>query len=156
MKVVIIEDNPLKAQQITDALLEFDSSIEIEQRRSYQSGLRFLLNDRADLIVLDMTMPTYDITANEKGGRHRPYAGRDVLDEMKRKSIKSKVVVVTQFETFGEGLERKSLEVLRGELQNAFPDLYLGTVYYSSKLSGWRIELCNFVKKISEELRANE
>ena len=150
MICLIIDDNALKTEQLATLVKETVPDVQIETRRSYQSGLKYLLSEHADLVLLDMTMPTYDVTVKEKGGRQRAFAGRDILDELKRRSIVVPVVIATQFETFGD--DKKSLSQLCKELENDFPDIYLGTIYYNTKLSEWRDSLIRTSLKLANNL----
>jgi hypothetical protein len=97
-----------------------------------------------------MTMPTYEISLAEKGGRIRPYAGREILSAIKRRKLVSKVVIVTQFESFGEGSEVMTLEQLKSRLQQEFPMNYVTTIFYQPSESGWRERLEQVVGHIEE------
>jgi CheY-like chemotaxis protein len=141
MTVLIIEDDPNKLRQISDHIRSLAPSATISERSSYQSGLREIVAEPPELILLDMSMPTYDISPTERGGRTRVYAGRDVLREMQRRGIGSKVIVVTQFESFGEGPTRKTLPELTAELRRGFPENYVTTVYYHPAQSDWKSQL---------------
>ena len=81
------------------------------------------------------------------GGRKRLYAGRDVLHEVRRHKIQAKVIVVTQYETFGQGSQRRTLVELRQELGEEFAGTYLGTVYYYPSRSDWRTELSKLLRR---------
>lgn len=138
MKILIIEDDHNKAKKICDFLREAAADSAVTERRAYQSGLKEAIAANPDLIVLDMTMPTYEISLSEKGGRIRPYAGREILSAIKRKKLTSKVVIVTQFESFGEGADVMTLEQLKTKLQQEFPENYLTTIFYQPSESSWR------------------
>nr|WP_128797651.1 response regulator [Corallococcus coralloides] len=141
MKILIIEDDFNKLQRISELVRERAPTAEVTERKSYQSGLKEALRAHPDLIVLDMSMPTYDISPTEKGGRTRPYAGREILSELKRKKISSKVIIVTQFESFGEGAEALTLLQLNKQLQADHTGNYVSTVYYHPSETGWRDNL---------------
>lgn len=83
MNFLIIEDDDNKIKQICEFLLSKYPTALLTTRRSYQSGLKEIINHKPyDLIFLDMSMPTFDVTPNNSGGRFRTYAGRDILEEM--------------------------------------------------------------------------
>jgi hypothetical protein len=63
------------------------------------------------------------------------------LREIQRRNLPSLVVIVTQFETFGEGEERLTLSQLSEELAKEFPRHYSGTIYYHPAQSDWRASL---------------
>jgi len=146
MKILLIEDDQHKAKQIIDYLIDkfVDSSVEI--RKSYQSGLKELLANSYDLVLLDMQLPNFDIKSGEDGYKFRKLAGIDILRELTRKKIACKVIVVTQFETFGEGEFYLELKDLKQILKQDFKSLYIDTVFYSPDKSLWQTELFQLIK----------
>ena len=143
MNTLIVEDDENKRKQISEFLKSEIPDIYIAERKSYQSGLKEILKGNIDLILLDMSMPTYDISSTEAGGRPRPFAGRDILRYMDRKKIKVPVIIVTQFETFGEAEETISLSELQTMMEKNHTNTYKGTVYYNASLNSWKDDLKN-------------
>ena len=94
-------------------------------------------------------MPTYDVTLTEGGGRPQAYAGRDILQQMERRNITTKAVVVTQFDRFGQAEDEITLEALDAQLQAAFPVTYVGAVYYNVGYVGWRESLQSIVNQLN-------
>jgi CheY-like chemotaxis protein len=141
MKIVIVEDDVNKSSQLHEQVCQMFPSAQCEECRSYRSGLKRIVEERPSLVILDMSMPTFDVGPKDKGGRTRAFGGKDILEEMRRRRIVARVVVVTQFETFGEGAQKKTLNELQGELKAEFAELYVGTVYYHPAHSNWRLEL---------------
>lgn len=142
MRVLIVEDDPNKLEQLVAAIADGIEHATIVQRRSYQSGLREALCDPPfEIIVADMTLPTYDVTSTESGGRTRVYGGKEILRELARRRVPSRVVIVTQFESFGQGDQRKTLHELSEELAQEHSGTYHGTVFYHPAQTGWRTEL---------------
>jgi DNA-binding NarL/FixJ family response regulator len=153
MKVLIIEDDPNKSLQIRNFLVGLMASVEIEERRSYQSGLLAALHEQVDIVLLDMSLPTYDISSSEPGGRPRPFAGREILEELDRKRRDCHVIVVTQFETFGQGDEQTTLEAITNDLRLRFPRLFVGAVFYQPSDLKWQQRL---VKALGSAERRND
>lgn len=145
MNLLIVEDDRNKLEQIIALIQSKFPTVNIEPRRSYKSGLRSALTSKHDLILLDMTMPTFDISIAQSGGSPFSFAGREILRQMKRKQIPTRVVVVTQFDIFGDGEDQLSLEELTTELKEDYPNNFIGSVYYSSRLEQWKHELAKFV-----------
>jgi DNA-binding NarL/FixJ family response regulator len=148
LNILIIEDDQNKIKQIIEFICDNLVKVIITKKFSYQSGLKEIVNVKYDLIILDMSMPTFDITSSENGGRPKPFAGREILRQMKRRDINTPVIVVTQFERFGELSNTITLPELRDDLQTKFKDIYLGTVYYNPALNSWRDEFSNLLKRI--------
>jgi len=97
------------------------SDVQVVCARSFNSGLKSLAvgAKRFDLVLLDMTMPTYDVTPSEPtGGSIEHFAGRDLLAQMKLRQIDISVAVITMFVSFGEGSKKMSLANLSQELHS--------------------------------------
>lgn len=143
MQILIVEDDPNKCRNILEFLHEsrFSTQMEILEAHSYQSGLALAKARRPELVLLDMSLPTFDISSTETGGSLRTYGGKDILNELQRKGIPSRVIIVTQFDTFGEGVRRMTLKQLALGLARDFPINYAGVVYYDAARSDWKSSL---------------
>src|SRR5437870_2531438 len=116
MKLLIIEDDENKRSEILSFLLRDMPQASVETAYSVHGGLGKLLDSSYDLVLLDMTMPTFDITAEEAGGRPQAYGGRAILRQMDRRKITTPVVIVTQFDRFGDAEDALTLHELNSEL----------------------------------------
>jgi len=150
MKILIVEDDLNKSRQIGDYLSELLPGVELVERRSFQSGLAEIYASAFDVVILDMTLPTYDIRPGERGGRTRTYGGREILEELVRNSISTKAIVLTQFESFGEGGDHLTLDELTEQVKARFPKLFLGTVYYHPARTDWRTRLNDLLAIVCE------
>lgn len=152
MNILMIEDDPNKAREIKSFISESFPNINLYQKNSFISGLKFLLSPSVNinLVILDMSLPTYDIKPGEDGARFRYTAGKDILKELKRKNQKTKVVIVTQFERFGEGLSQLKLTDLIMELVREYKDNYIETIYYNASQSNWKLSISEIIKKIQQ------
>lgn len=138
MRLIIIEDDSNKLKAILSHLQKY-KDIEISTYASYQSGLRAILLNKFDLLLLDMSMPAYDT------GRPLPLAGRDILFLLKRKKITLKTIIITQYENF-DGTSLNSLHI---NLNDEFPNNYLGYVYYNVTQDSWKQTLDSFFLKVN-------
>ena len=147
--VLIIEDDDNKLEQVREAVSTQLPHWTINFAKSYQSGLRALLATQADVLILDMTLPTFDRGSHKAGGRTRPFAGREIIEQLNRRGVSTSIVVVSGFEMLGEGTAAMSLGELDKQLTAGFSHLYRGYVYYSPSESGWRAKLGSILKKIA-------
>ncbi|WP_122417221.1 response regulator [Pseudomonas viridiflava] len=152
MKILIIDDEFDKREKIVTYLqskLE-QSKLEIVESESLRSGLRTLIQlGDIDVVLLDMSMPGFDITNDEPdGGEPESYAGKELMSQMRLRNIKIPVIVITQYKKFKK--ENISLEELTEEFRNDFPDFFLGTIHFSSAVEGWKKNLLEFLKKIKD------
>ena len=148
MDVLIAEDDENKRSQLEAFIRKTFPQAKVSIARSLQSGLRLILRQKFDYVILDMTMPTYDISADEDGGRPQALAGREILRQLDRRDIVLPVIVLTQFDRFGEGEDTLTLSELDTQLRTQHPQTYRGSVYYNPALEGWKKELLNTIKKI--------
>ena len=136
--IYVVEDSDLKIQKIESFLL--DNGFNKDQIcifRSYQSGIQAILNSPPELIILDMSIPTFDKSIDSREGRLRPLGGYDIMKKILFKKIETKVVVLTQLEFFGEGAEKISFEQLKNKCTEKFSNIFLDCIYYNKTESSW-------------------
>lgn len=133
---MVVEDDDIKRDELERFVREtYDVTVDIA--RSFQSGLRSLLDVRPDLVLLDMTMRNFDRSLTEDGGRPHPFAGREILRQMQRNRINTRVLVVTQFDRFGEERDFTTLAQLKEELAEKFSN-YIGTIQFKGNVDDWK------------------
>lgn len=145
MHFLIIEDDQNKIQKISSFISETFNGSSITVTKSFQSGLKEILKNNADVIILDMSMPTYDVSPVEDGGRPRIFAGREILYYMKSREFIKPTLILTQFETFGEGEEKISFQTLNHELSKEFPKIFIGMVFYNTTNNAWKDEVVSII-----------
>lgn len=138
MKILIIEDDELKHQHLEKFVSVLIPETAFTWRKSYQSGLKEVMANSYDLVLLDMSMHIYEKTARESGGSFETYAGRMILNEIDINDINTRVIVVTGYDVYSDG---KTLETLKIELRNEFGFFYIDTVYFIGSQDKWKTEL---------------
>lgn len=138
MRILIIEDNLNKLKQIRSLLEKKYSNSEIEETYAFNNGMKKIIQNNWDLVILDMSLPTYNITSTDGGGDKKPVAGKNIMKRMLNKKIFSPVVVITQFETFDD--DKISLELLNKEFETSFSQIWKGTIYYGDDDWEWNFE----------------
>lgn len=146
-KILIVEDNQKKLEKLKTFLYEEYVDIEITERMSYNSATReIVLNYNIyDLILLDMSMQTYDVSDDESGGEPEPLAGKNILKQIYLRNIPIKVIVVTMYENFVDGTKIKELNE---ELIQEFNENYCGYIFFSHINLEWSIKLKELINKI--------
>ncbi|EFB9978682.1 hypothetical protein CXY40_004644, partial [Escherichia coli] len=114
IKLLIIEDDLYKSNAISEYLRDELNINNITCRESLSSGVFEVLdNPDYDLILLDMSMSTYDISDKDPvGGIPESFAGEDFLAQMELLGYKIPILVVTQYDTFGAGDDSFPLKIL--------------------------------------------
>jgi chemotaxis response regulator CheB len=137
MRILVVEDDDHKRADLEAFISGKYSVTELLVARSFQSGIRSIIENKPDFIFLDMTMRNFDRTLSEDGGRPHPFAGREILRQMQRSGISTPVLIVTHFDRFGEEANYITLQELTEELSERFPN-YIGTVQYKSNVDDWK------------------
>lgn len=141
MLVYIVEDDEDKAEQITLLLGQHEHQVSIERYRSYQSGLKAVLSIPPALLILDMSLPTFDFNPTVRTGRPRNVGGYDLLRKMKLHGILAPAVIVTQLESFDDGETTVTLPEIEARCRSECPQHFMGSVFYSPTSDNWRREL---------------
>lgn len=143
MNILIVEDDRDKKDAIVAYLSELDAEFNVVTKESTSSGLQeIIFNDSIDFIILDMSMPTFDMTEEDPtGGGPESFAGKEFLEQMLLRDIEIPVIVVSQLGSFGKGSNKKSLPSLDLELKELFSSFYIGAIYYNSALDDWKLKL---------------
>ena len=147
MRVLVIEDDPNKMEIVCAFLGEARPAHELRVAGSYKSGLKEMTAEWAEVFLLDMSLPTFDMSASEAGGSLLALGGRNLMRQMQLRRINTPVIVITQFETFGP--EAPSLQALEHSLRVEFPDIFVGCVYYNAAVLGWQRSITTLLDKVS-------
>jgi len=149
MKVLIIEDDIYKLAQVKDFITSKYHNSSIITAMSVHAGHTKLTHELYDIIILDMSLPTYDYSIDEpEGGFPQSFGGLEILQQMDRNNINIPVIIFTGFDLFGEGEKKTTLSQLKDELQSEHPNNYCGTVYYDATVDSWKADLTNFIDAI--------
>jgi len=141
MKLLLVEDDDNKRQQVLELLRATFPKLEVKVASSLISALRKLKSEKPEIVLLDMTLPNYDLEEGATAGGLHAFGGEEFLRQTKRFGLSPAVVVITQFETFGDPPNDKGLVQLDEELRATFPTLYKGAVYYHASIYDWTSEL---------------
>ncbi|EMU1611576.1 response regulator [Escherichia coli] len=147
MKILLIDDEHDKREKIRSQVeLILGSRAVITERESLRGGLKAILtmND-LDLILLDMSMPSFDLTDQFSSEDPESFAGIEIMSQMKLRDVNFPVLVVTQYKSFEKG--SVSLEDLIEKMSNEFKPFFKGTIYYDSLLDGWKKQLADYLEK---------
>lgn len=146
MKIMIIEDNEHKRKKIKDFILNLSDDIHIDEAYSYTTGLKKCLNNKYQLLILDMTMPTYEKSQSESGGTFRTYGGKEIIRQLKRKNKELPFVIVSQYSKFSDNTTTLSLDEISKQLKDVSPNFFIETVLYDTSSSNWKIILEEIIK----------
>ncbi|MGR5126656.1 hypothetical protein [Photobacterium swingsii] len=151
LDVLIADDDKEKTEELVRVL---KSKLEIgvlDFSISYNSTAKKLKNSEYDLVLLDMSMPTFNPKSNKNKPTLKALAGKDIMVKLKYRAIKVPVIVVTQFDIFGRHSDAIGIEHLISDLRNNFPDNFVGCIYYNTQSNLWEKELIDMIDGVCNE-----
>ncbi len=150
MKILIIEDDNNKFKKLLDVFLKKQISQEnIILKTSYNSGVRELIKNDYDFLILDMSLPIYENEIGRNNNEIKPFAGIDILNQMKRYEKEIPTVIVTQFEVFSLATntrEEISITELKEKLKELKYQSYRGLIYYDVTSNYWEKDLIELLE----------
>ncbi|QDE84143.1 response regulator [Myxococcus xanthus] len=148
MNALIVEDDPYKLSELKAFLVDAVPGASVAAARSINSAKAHIRNGGIELLLLDMSLPSYDIGASEPGGRPHAFGGREILGYIDFLELALHVVVVTQFERLGSGVDEVDIQTLGASLKEAYPRQFCEIVYFNAASEQWKNDLREAIRKI--------
>lgn len=140
--ILLVEDEAPKRIHIECFLKSISSGITITVAQSVNSALDALDEKLPDLMLLDMSLPTFDLGERESGGRPQGFGGIEILRHMMLSEIYCSTIVITGYEAFlREAGKHVDLSQMRTELEKEFPQCLKGVLHYNSTYDEWKAAL---------------
>lgn len=145
MNILFIEDELSKQRYVLKFLKE--KHIEnITTVNSVMSGMIKLKQEKYDYLLLDMSLPLYDFNGeDEDNNEFDAFGGLEILNEVQRRGMVVKVVVITAFDIIEDSTRRLDLEQLDIQMKDNYPSNYLGCIHYDLSSLEWKMELSNLI-----------
>lgn len=143
MKILLIEDMPRKAESIKGVLSSQFPKIELFEESSYHAAIENISEhgNEYDIILLDMSMNTFNVSVEENGGIPEPFAGVRILEKLFLNEIDTKVIVISMYHK----IEGKDFKEIGDELMEQYPNLYEGFVLFAFDRNDWKLKLINLI-----------
>lgn len=142
MYILIADDEGPKLENIERVVATVFPDSDIGTARSVRSALDVLRAKLVDILVLDMSLPTFNVAPGEQGGRPQNYGGIELLRYMDFYGVDCPVLIVTQYEAFPSEAGHVDLSSLSARLKVDHPGTFKGIIYYSGAADdGWRLGL---------------
>ncbi len=104
MRILVDEDDEFKAADLLRILMVILPDATVTRAASVTSALRAISSNRFDLIVLDMSLPTFDLSGPGGGGSPQGQGGIELLRLARRINVLAQYIIVTQFPDIEIGL----------------------------------------------------
>lgn len=148
--ILIADDEGPKLASLTEFVETLLPGLKILSTRSVRTTISAMRSQLPLFLVLDMSLPTFDIAPGEPGGRPQGFGGSEVLRFMDFYELACPVVVVTQYEEFFDKHRHVDLTSITKELADEHADNFRGCVYYSSLTDEWKPRLAAVINSIVE------
>ena len=147
--ILLVEDEAPKREHIERLLRDLHCPVEIVTARSVNSALDALERRKPDLLLLDMSLPTFDAGDREAGGRPQGFGGAEILRFMQMAEISCPVVIITGYEGFArEGGTTVDLDQLRQEWMIEFQGILSSVLHYNSTYDEWKTTLSSTLRRL--------
>lgn len=148
MRVLLVEDEGPKRQHIQQFCAEVFAEVVLDWTGSVRGAIDSLEHTTPDLVLLDMSLPTFQIGSKEKGGRPQGTGGIEVIRFVEMMELAIPIVVVTAYPAISVEGKQHTLEEIDEILKTDHPENYKGLVYFNSVYSTWRGDLERFLKEL--------
>lgn len=150
VRILLIEDDDGKRQSIETVLSREVPNATILCAHSVRSALDHVVNERFQLILADMSLPTYDILDRKSGGTPRPFGGIEVFEQIERLEHLIPILVVTSYPSLSDGKQSLRFEDLEVQLKRDFPQLFAGLIYFDFAYSDWDRLLSKYLSQLKQ------
>lgn len=144
--LLIVEDDEYKATDLIKTVNVGAEVNDIQRAASVTSALRAISGSHFDLVILDMSLPTFDISGPGGGGSPQGQGGVEVLRLASRLDNKSPFVVVTQYPDIEVDGHEVALDNAPRVLSQKFGVQVLGCLLYEFDDDSWREPLQNIME----------
>lgn len=144
-EILFVEDNPHKRARVVEFLKSAFQNISITEAHSFSAGCQAIDNKIFALVLLDISLPTYDRVGNESGGRFRPFAGKEIARKLIRNGAPSRIIFITQYAAFSDKGSSYSFESLKLSLAQECGMSFAGMIFYDSGRASWKNDLSSAI-----------
>ena len=147
LRVLIVEDIETKRLSMTHLVESVFSPVEVHCAASVKSAIQLLDQHSYSLVLLDMSLPTFDLSKLEGGGTPRPRGGVELFAHLDGAGVEVPIVVVSAYGALEERGSLISLDEMSKRLMRNYPGLFRGSVLFDSVYTVWADELSALIRK---------
>jgi len=151
--LLVVEDDEPKLRSIIGFLSGIvRSDVAIVSAESLTSAVAVLSSKDVVFVVVDMSIPTFDLVKDRRGGgQPQGFGGADILRFIQSETETTKSVVLTQYEEFvlRRGEKRKDPRGLEAALRSELDGRFLGVIHYAGQHGAWRQSLKDILERLA-------
>ncbi len=148
MRILLVEDDDHKMNDIIGYIRTLNMTIEISTARSVESGVQSAIDNSFNLLLLDMTIPNFDITEKSDGGKSYKNGGEIIVKELLDEDVDFNCAVITQYETFNN----ETIDQIGLRIQRLCGKKYFGFVKYNTSNESWKNDLKQMLENVESTL----
>lgn len=148
MRVLLVEDDEHKMRDIIQFLESTKKKIWIDTAHSVESGVQKAVDNAYDLLLLDMTIPNFDITETSEGGQSYKNGGEIIVKELLDEEVSFRCAIITQYETFNN----ETIDQIGLRIKLLCGDNYYGYVKYSTSDDAWKVALKTLIDHVTDTI----
>lgn len=145
MKILFVEDLMEKQIEVVEYLRQIKSNLVIKCAKSIMSGIIELSKENYDTVLLDMSLFLYDPGVNDDDNEFVPFGGTDILDEIERRELHCKIIVLTSYDVIEDDTRRKTILQLDYDIREEYSVNYVGCIHYDQTSLEWKSMLNDFI-----------
>ncbi|QOZ75116.1 hypothetical protein XH83_06490 [Bradyrhizobium sp. CCBAU 53351] len=153
MKVLLVEDDEFKATDILKVLEESLAEAEVLRAMSVTSAMKAINSETFALVVLDMSLPTFEMSGPGGGGSPQGQGGLEVLRLARRLQHLSPFIVVTQYPDIELDGSDIPLSTAAKALRTRFGVNVRACLLYEFDRDNWRAPLREHLRQLAIETR---
>jgi CheY-like chemotaxis protein len=155
MKILLVEDDEFKAADITKVLADSLPRAGVLRAMSVTSAMRAINSDAFALIILDMSLPTFELSGPGGGGSPQGQGGLEVLRLARRLQNPSPFIVVTQYPDIEIDRVDVPLSAASKALRAHFEVDVKACLLYEFDGDNWRPPLREFLLELAKTERGS-
>ena len=148
MRILLVEADDHKMNDIIGYIRTLNMTIEISTARSVESGVQSAIDNSFNLLLLDMTIPNFDITEKSDGGKSYKNGGEIIVKELLDEDVDFNCAVITQYETFNN----ETIDQIGLRIQRLCGKKYFGFVKYNTSNESWKNDLKQMLENVESTL----
>lgn len=136
MRILLVEDDGYKSAAIEQWIEATYEDIDVTLADSYKDGCVAALDEKFDLLILDMSLPA----RTQKAGASKDTivnGGELIIRELLDEDEDFYAVILTQYETFNG----ETIEAIEDRLRQMCGDKFAGCISYNSQDDSWKNNL---------------
>ena len=155
MRILLLKKKKKKKEHLKSFIESIFNELQneycIQFASSVNSALDRIEEEVPDLLILDMSLPTFDINLEKKefGGNPQGFGGIEVLKNLKIDKVICKTLIITGYEAFSKKNSKPvDINTLKSDLLAKYPEYIIDVLHFNSTYDTWKIKLKSSIEDL--------